>query len=318
MSRRKAWATAALLVLFAGVLVLLDRQLAGKLHPNATTIALVLLAILLVIVLLYPHELKRFIERIGSLRVGSFEVGLTQAERARVVYHLPREDELKTKIPKLKRTGRVLDDLYVVRKSLVDRLWLGKELQFKADGAGDVLRQLRTIDLVNDDQARFAADLLLPELSDLPSLPSDEQDLYANRGWDFANRLRPNVFDQAVRASFRVARWRLLDFEQSPEHRADFLANANATWLLVAPRIALNHDSDTNIDDGQIAKTIRRWTETEPSPPVPVDHRLIVIPKSRAPTLKHGDIIVERRQDLHRLLDERRSAGTVGSVTHGT
>ncbi|MHB8657438.1 MAG: hypothetical protein ACYC91_05705 [Solirubrobacteraceae bacterium] len=254
-------------MLIAGIALVIDRQLAGKLHPDATTVGLVVVVSVLVVVLLYPRELERFLERVSNVKVAGFEVGLTQAERARVVDRLPPVEELETPIDAMKRTGTVVGDLYEVRKRLTDRLtWLGKELlPLNSVRAGDVLRWLVSLELVDADQARFVIDLLLPELSDLPSLSEAEQEKYIKRAWDFANRLRPNVFDREVRAEFRDRGWTVADFKQKPNHRADFLATTNNRWLLVAPRIALDENSGSpGVIGGDDTRTRVRSHRSEP------------------------------------------------------
>jgi len=113
------------LVLIGGVGFVIDRQLAGKLHPDGTTLVLVVITLALVLGLVFPRQFEQFIERMTSLKVGGFELGLREVERSSVVERLPEAEEYGTQpIPPLKPTGTTEGDLDEVRVCLVSRLGL--------------------------------------------------------------------------------------------------------------------------------------------------------------------------------------------------
>ena len=279
------------MLLIASFVLLIDRQLAGKIHPDATTLVLIAIGLALIFGLLYPRGSEQLIKRLSILRFGALEVGfLHQVERATVVNRFPDNEEFGVKeIPPRKRTGSISGDLREPKDLLTDRLeWLGRELTdllnqegLRADAAtpADLVQAFCRQELLDCEQARFALDLLAPDGSDLYSLPRALAEEYIDRAWAFANRLRPAAFDRAVRRDFRKAEWFLADFKQeSPHHRPDFLATREGRWLLVAPRIALTRDSASNEQDGQIALTRRRWSNRPNLGGPSLDRWVIVIP----------------------------------------
>jgi hypothetical protein len=271
------------LLLLAVVVLIVDRQLAGAWDPDATTVALLVVGAVLVAAALYPSQLARIVERVANLKVGAFELGLFQFQHSGAAPPLQQDKEDFGSIPVAERpkTGTVLGDLKAIRHCLVERVdWLDKELGLGGRRPAETLRRLEALELVDPDTARFAFDLLQPQSSDVPRLPTDVQADYLDRAWRFAMRFRPGVFDRAVRARLQDLGWFLADFKQDPRHRPDFLAHVTSDkWLLVAARVALTSDSATNSKTGQIYKTAARWRREQPGfPPVVPKRRVIVIP----------------------------------------
>lgn len=285
---------------------MIDRQLAGTVHPNGTTLVLLLTAVLLSLGFLYPLEVGKLTTRLTSVKLGGvLELALREVERSVAVERLPETEEYgSTPIPPLKRTGTTQGDLDEVRACLVDRLtWLARELELDAGHAADVVQQLRTREFLDAQQASFAMDLVTAGRADIASLPGGVQEQYIDRAWRFANALRPTVFDRAVRDDLRHHGWFIADFKQIiPGHRPDFLASADGRWVLVAARIALDCDSAVNEKSGQIAKTKRRW-RLEGGAPISLAARVIVIPENSDAPESDGAPAVVKRPRLSDSLD---------------
>jgi hypothetical protein len=227
-----------------------------------------------------------------------------EVERSTVVDRFPDVEEYgTTPVPPLKRTGTSRGDLELIRSCLSQRLnWLALELTLNGGSdEADVVQELWKLDLLDEALARFAMDLISPADADISSLPGAVQEDYIDRGWRFANRIRPVVFDRAVRRDLRRSGWFVADFAQPAGHRPDYLASANNEWFLIAPRVALDTDSASNEETGQIAKTRKRW-ERDGAPGLSLTGRVIVIPReTEAPELD-GDPHVIKRPGLLDLL----------------
>lgn len=184
-----------LIALVAGIGVVIDRQLAGRIHPDGTTLALLVLALVVAGAALYPDRMEDLIGRVSQVKVGSVELGLREVERSTVVERFPEAEEYGTApVPPLKRTSSTEGDLNQVRNCLVQRLtWLAAELDIPDTDPATVVQNLRTEVLLEEDQAAFAMDLLTPAYGKVSSLPEPLREQYVERGWRFANRLRTSV-----------------------------------------------------------------------------------------------------------------------------
>ena len=289
---------AVIVVLIAGIAFAVDRQLAGKIHPDSTTLALVVVALVLLIVLAFPAELRELMGRVTHVQVGSFALGFHEVERSVAVDRFPGAEEYGARpIPVMKRSGTTEGDLDQISDRLQQRLrWLANELELKSStpeienlDALEIVNALLDKRLLDDDQAQFATDLLAPNQDDVLGLPSIVRENYVRRGWRFANRIRATVFDRAVRRDLDTPNSFIADFKQETDrHRPDFLAALNHKWFLIAPRVALDADSDTDHENGQIALTSERWMR-ENGPSISLSGRVIVIPRTSDASEREGD-----------------------------
>jgi hypothetical protein len=92
------------------------------------------------------------------------------------------------------------------------------------------------------------------------------------------SNFRATVFDGYVRHVLRTEEWSVEDFEQSEDHRPDFIAAKDDRSFRVAPRLVTSRKS--SIRD----RAIKRLERTRDQPPV-VTRRILVIPDiSASPT----------------------------------
>src|SRR4051812_22000529 len=171
------WLRGVLLLLLIGcVLFVVDRQLAGDLHPDGTTLALLLIGVALSLGLLYPAHFDELFGRLTAFKVGSLELNWSEVEGSEAGEQLPKAGESvqygTAPIPPRKKTGSTSGDLEVIRRELVDRLhWLAVEVSIGSTDPPEIVQQLRAQELLDDQQAGFAMDLLTPGYEDISRLP---------------------------------------------------------------------------------------------------------------------------------------------------
>lgn len=214
----------ALILAFAGAVVLIVIQVDHDDKPNGTTLGLMGIAIVLLVGVLAPRTTARALKRVSKVKVAGVEISLEQ-ERARaeaVTRKLPRRDE-GVKVGPRPTTGDPTVDVLRVRdiarqrlRFMRIRLGWGPELDYL-----DILAWLHERKLLDTDETRVLMDLLY-ERVDL--WPSGAREPYLDAMWPFVKRLAAVIFDRYVRQRLSSAGWRIADFEQPGDHRPDFLA----------------------------------------------------------------------------------------------
>jgi hypothetical protein len=293
----------------------------GALEASATTVALIAAAALLIAGASSPETLREIGQRVSNVKVGGFELGLVERERALVVSrHATAEDD-GVAVDDRPVSADPVADLEKVRELLRNNLqWIATSLpptepsepndwlsrfysrllrQPLADVEG-LVAFLRTERLIGAETAILVNDLLSLPPSAFVAWPSAAREDVLDQAWRVAFRLKSDAFDRLVRRMLIEEGYPSVDFPQRRGHRADFLVWCDERWLRVTCRRVLTLDSDL------LAKTKRRLVRTKSRPTLgeprfafDIVGRIVVVP-DRAPSgvQEAGDPAVIKVCDL--------------------
>lgn len=281
---KKAWrwsqtppTNLAALAVLALLLIVVTIQLIAKDGvADLTTLALSVLASILVFALLAPRQTGRAITRITSFKVAGVELGLqtvTSAERVEPPgvegdgFVVNREDRGYGEIvEEIRRKLRFVWNITGLRNEVADNR-----------AYHEIAWRLRAEGLLDDAELNVIMDLISERDYALSGLPSEAQDDFLDAAWAFATRFGSMVWDRYVRRELKRTGWLVLDFAQAPGHRPDFLAHWNGKWVLVAPRVGgskkVSHFPSTR-------KRLVRYVFS-----LPIAGRCIAIPPQRKATV---------------------------------
>jgi hypothetical protein len=259
--RRERWltgrhVTVAFLILVLAVLAL---KLGGfdNLDDNVdvTSVILIALAIVLGFAALAPEEAREVINRITSLKFGNFEIGLQAAVRvervqsrvAELIEDVNGDDDVQASTPR-PVGGSAAEEFDAVRAKLTERLRYIRDviLELKPDSNSiQVVDAIAAERLLVPDESQVVRDLLGDAKDEVDRLRGDVREKYLEGAWRFASRFGTLVFERRVRKEMVEKNWFLLDFNQTRNHRPDFLAYRDEKWLLVATRVEPGLAEDT-------------------------------------------------------------------------
>jgi hypothetical protein len=274
-SRTGARVVSILLLLL--VLILLAVQVVGLVgldkHVNVTTLILLGAAIILGYVTYSPDEVRAVLNRISSLRLGAFELAMQAATRVeRVESRLAAQVDvanLKDEVQawESRPTGNgTKREFRAVRKTLEHRLgFVRSKVLVLNDGLSseEVVHEISETGLLEHDELLVTYGILDDIESELERLTEEVRNRYLEGAWRFAARFGSLVFERQVRRSMLKAGWFLTDFPQLRDHRPDFLAFRDGTWLLIAARVKPDATEETR------ARLLRQT--------LPVDARRVVV-----------------------------------------
>lgn len=235
------------------VLALLAAQVSGigGLDPSidVTTLALLLLALVLGFAIVAPGPVTGGLERITTFKLpGLVEIGLQAANRAeRIQAQLPPAvDEVET-LPR-PRGGGPQQEYEAVRETLQERLRFSRVSLLDLPPTQDYEQIVQSIEerrLLEEDELHLVRDVLGNLEEEVGKLPPRLQEEYLDTSWRFAVRFGTLVFERLVRRRMTDAGWFIIDFDQARSHRPDFLAFRGGVWLLIAARLPLAEGDGT-------------------------------------------------------------------------
>lgn len=234
LGRIVAWAAAI------AATVVLVAQLTGEVTVDSTSLALMLVALLLIYAAVAPSSARELLDRINLLKLpGGIEVQMQATARAeRVLTRMPEAADAVTVRPR-KRGGGAGAEYDRVRAKLEERLQKSGRyfgLGVKAP-VGKVVKKIESKDLLSEDELHLIRDLLGDLEDEVGRMPVKVREEYLDSGWKFAKRFRTLVFERLLRKELARNNWVLIDFDQSRHHRPDFFAFKGDVALLIAARV---------------------------------------------------------------------------------
>jgi len=236
---------AAGLVIVAVLLVLQAIYLGdkGKLHPDATSLTLLVIGGALITAIFAPKAVMAALGQTESLEFFGVKVvrHIDAAERA--TRDLPdAADELRdgVKTSERPRTGSVEGDLEQVAEVMRKRLRFVRDaiLHDPSDiGEGVMVVRLAELGLLNDDEVDLITFVFGDAREELPEWSTDKRDRLLDYAWRLGTRFATTVFDRHVRRRLRDNDWFICDYDQPLGHRPDFLVNHATTWAVLAARV---------------------------------------------------------------------------------
>lgn len=253
--RRGMWL--ALGGVLAVVTALIVLRLASVEEADATTLGLVVVAVLLLLALGDPDETKKVLRRLSRISVAGVELGFSESERAeRVERRLPAEQD-EVEIEPRPKTGHRAGDYLKVRETLQKRLRFIRDVMFAGQFAPDytdVVDVLRQRDLLDEDEVHLAYDLLG---EDIAGWPDETRVGFLDGAWPFSYRLAASVWDRLVRQQLLENDWYIADFKQKGRHRPDFRATRTGEKpALIAARVARGKDIKLEKSRRRLAKAV--------------------------------------------------------------
>ncbi|HEX6651992.1 MAG TPA: GDSL-type esterase/lipase family protein [Thermoleophilaceae bacterium] len=259
--------------------VLVWQATAKDAKPDATTLALLLAALLLLIAACFPKRVFDTIGRIQQVELWGVTIALRKASAIAGRFRPPPVPDDDLKIPRRPFAAAPVDEVRVVADEL------RRKLRFVWTAVLDHPETTTPPEETERPEERVVA-----ELEDRSLLPKDEADLcyllmrhleneidawdppdrksFLDNAWQFAYRFATGMFDRYARLRFRREGWFVTDVEQAKGHRPDFAVHKDGRTLAIAARVAA---PSTSID-----RTVHRLARTEP--PVAGAPWVIVVP----------------------------------------
>lgn len=253
---------------FAVVLAVIVVQLVQG-PPNATTLVLVALALILLFGAVAPEGTGAMVDRMTNFRLaGVVEVGLETVVTATDVKPPDGEEDGLT----VERHGQNLEAVVEKLKEKMKFIHVVLHLHeaVRKDEFGAITHTLAARRLLDEQEARFVLDLVSDRDLGVKDLPYHARKDFLDATWTFASRFHFVVWDRYVRQELKQSGWFIADFEQDPGHRPDFLGCWNGRWALFTARVG----GSTNPERYPTSR--RRLERTDRT--TSVEGRCIVIP----------------------------------------
>jgi hypothetical protein len=210
-------------------------------RPDSTTLILLVLTVVLVAAVALPRTVVAAVNRINNLDILGVKIELQVNKAHRVVDSFPADDD-EVPVPPRPRAEDPRAELSPVVKELK------RKLRFVRDAVLDdpsslaehiVVAHLEYMQLFSKDEAELCHKVLSKALGDeIPHWNAPDRVAFLDDAWRFAYRFATRMFDSYARQALKRADWFIADFEQSRNHRADFLARYDGHWALIAARVA--------------------------------------------------------------------------------
>ena len=272
------------------VLVVLILQLFDVVQPNGTSIGLIVIFGLIGVALVSPEAVSDLADRIRTVKVGSVQVDMAALKRAeRTEARTPPSDD-DVKVSPRPRGGTPAAELTEVREKLKERLRFVRDalLELPEDvGYLTVVSHLHDEGLLEADERELIHDIfggLEGEISDWAAPLRKE---YLDATWRYAVRLGTTIFERIARRALEEAGWFIAGFEQSRDHRPDYLAFHGEECVQWAARV----------QPSKLGGTRQRLSRETAEP---ADRAVVIIPNSRKPKAdgKYESVDVVRLEDF--------------------
>jgi len=265
---RRRPAAAASAVGFLAVLAVIVVKLAQD-PPDAGTLALLILALMLLFGAVAPEATGAMVDRMTNFRLaGVVEVGLQTVVRAENVMPPGGEDDGLTVERHGQNLERVVGKLEEKMRFVRTILHLGEEVEREELGA--LAHILAARGLLDEPEAHFVIDLVHGRDLGVKELPYHARKEFLDATWTFASRFHFVVWDRYVRQELEKTGWFIADFKQARGHRADFLGCRRGRWALMTARVGGAHKP------ARYPTSRKRLEKADRT--IPVEGRCIVIP----------------------------------------
>jgi len=250
--------------------------------PNATTLVLLGLALILLFGAAAPEGTSAMVDRMTNFRLaGVVEVGLKTVVTAESVMPPGGEDDGLTVERHGQNLERVVEKLKEKMKFVHVVLHLHDRVGKEEYGA--ITHALAARHLLDEQEAHFVLDLVSGRDLGVKELPYHARKDFLDATWTFASRFHFVVWDRYVRQELKEAGWFIADFQQRQGHRADFLGCRDGRWAMLTARVGGGKDP------ARYPTSRKRLERTDRT--IPVEGRCIVIPQCP----KKGKAAEERR-----------------------
>jgi hypothetical protein len=290
----RAFAVAGLVVV-ASLLVLQGVYIVdkGKLHPDATSLTLLVIAAAFIAATIAPEAALATLRKFESVEAFGVKVALSIERAERAIVDLPDESDDGVRTSERPNTGDVEGDLEAVAEVMRKRLRFVRDaLLHDPSNLGEsvMVVRLAELGLLNEDEVDLITFVLKDGRKELPEWKAEERERLLDYAWQLGTRLATTVFDRYVRARLRDNGWFICDYDQPRGHRPDFLGANASTWAVLAARV------------GAPARTVDATRKRLASTQIPagVMGRAVVIPDrdEGAQELLEGPVVVVKLEHL--------------------
>jgi hypothetical protein len=226
-------------LVLVGAAAIVAWQLLDKTGPDATTLGLLLMALISTVALAYPKGMKEATRHVTRLDAFGIKLELQVADARHAIRRFESEEDGTTvKIPEWPRSTRATIEM--IGDKLRGRLrFTSGALLGERPGISEefIVNRLGLEGLLKHDEASICLELL-GGWEAVHDLKRDEREELFADAWRFAVRFASRMFDRKARRRLAASGWQVADFEQPKGHRPDFLASRDGLMALVAARVA--------------------------------------------------------------------------------